>query len=232
MPRLIVFIYKPSTHTAIKITEEVARVRFNPGPPATNTRGATPRKDQAQAIGKGKSNQMDKGKGKMIEPEKPKKAALFPLQTGGVFKIHDRDLAPTTPIVPQPVQGVKNPTEAPSRVARVFKLVDDEDDVEAGQPAEATSVPVPKASTPREESKVEVIEALLMWKRTLKKVVDAAAPRAVPAAAVNMANFLANRRRQVPPSVPRMDAIEAFLANEPVEALLVTVAGLAVEEPI
>ena len=91
MPRLIVFIYKPATHTAIKITEEVARVRFNPGPPAANTRGVNPRKNQAQVAGKGKSNQLDKGKGKMIEPEKPKKAVPFPLQTGGVFKIHDRD---------------------------------------------------------------------------------------------------------------------------------------------
>ena len=77
---------------------------------------------------------MDKGKGKMVKPEKPKKAAPFPLQTGGVFKIHNRDTAPTVPIVPQPVQGVKNPTEAPPRVARVLKLVDDEDDVEARQP--------------------------------------------------------------------------------------------------
>ena len=78
-----------------------------------------------------------------------------------------------------------------------------------------------------------MIEALLTRKRTLKKVADTAAPGAVPAVAVNMANFLANRRRQVPPpSVPRMDVVEAFLANEPIEAILVTVAGPAVEEPI
>ena len=48
-----------------------------------------------------------------------------------------------------------------------------------------------------------------------------------------MANFLANRKRQMPPpSVPRMDAVEAFLANEPVEAISLTVAGPALEEPI
>ena len=176
---------------------------------------------------------MDKDKGKMIEPEKLKKAAPFSLQTGGIFKIHDRDTAPTAPIVPQPVQVVKNLTKAPPRVARVLKLVDDEDDVEAGQPAEATSVLIPKAPTPREESKVEVIEAPLMRKRTLKKAVDAATLGAVPVAEVNMANFLANRRRQVPhPSVPRMDVVEAFLANEPVEAILVTVARQVVKEPI
>ena len=65
-----------------------------------------------------------------------------------------------------------------------------------------------------------------MRKRTLKKAVDVATPGAVPVAAVNMANFLANRRRQVPPpSVPRMDVVEAFLANKPVEAIPVTVAG-------
>ena len=102
-------------------------------------------------------------------------------------------------------------------MARVLKLVDDEEDVEVGQPAEATLVPVLKALTLREKSEVEVIEASLARKRTLKKAANAAVPGAVPAVAVNMANFLANRRRQVPPpSVLRMDAVEAFLANEPV----------------
>ena len=115
----------------------------------------------------------------------------------------------------------------------VLKLVDEDDDVEVGKPAEAVSVPVPKAPTPREELEVEVIEAPLMRKRTLKKVVNFVAPGAIPDAAVTMVNFLANRRRQVPPpSVLRMDVVEAFLANEPVEAIPVTVAGPTVEEPI
>ena len=195
VPRLMEFVYVPTAHVTVKLTEEVARIRFNPGPPAANTRGATPRKDQAQAVGKGKSKQMDKGKGKMIEPEKPKKVALFPLQTGGVFKIYDKDPAPPALAVTQPVQGEKNSTEVPPRVAIVLKLVDEEDDVKAGKLAKATSVPVAEAPTPREESEVEVIEAPLMRKRTLKKVVDAAAPGAVPAAPVTMANFLANWRR-------------------------------------
>ena len=78
-----------------------------------------------------------------------------------------------------------------------------------------------------------MIKAPLMRKRTLKKVVDAATLGAVPATAVTMANFLPNRRRQGPPPfVPRMDAVEAFLANEPVEAIPVIIAGSAVEEPI
>ena len=195
VPRLMEFVYLFTAHVAIKLIEEVARVQFNPGPLAANTRGATPRKDQVQAIGKGKSKQMDMGKGKMIKPEKPKKAALFPLQTGGVFKIHDKDPAPSAPAVTQFVQWEKKQTEAPPRVAKVLNLVDEEDDVEAGKPAEVTSVPVPKVPTQREESKVKVIEAHLMRKRTLKKAVDAAAPRVVPAAAVTMANFLANWRR-------------------------------------
>ena len=45
----------PIAHVAAKLTEEVARVRFNPGHPTANIRGATPQKDQAQAVGKGKS---------------------------------------------------------------------------------------------------------------------------------------------------------------------------------
>ena len=48
VPRVIEFVYKPAAHAAVKMTEEAARVRFNPGPPVANTRGATPRKDQAQ----------------------------------------------------------------------------------------------------------------------------------------------------------------------------------------
>ena len=34
------------------------------------------------------------------------------------------------------------------------------------------------------------------------------------------------------PSVPRMDVVEAFLANEPVKAIPMTVAGPTIEEPI
>ena len=231
VPKLVEFIYKPAGHATVKITEEVARVRFNYSPPAANTQGVTPRKDQTQAAGKGKSSQLDKGKGKMIESEKPRKAAPFPLQTGGAFKIRDREPALPAPKAPQPVLGVKSPTEAP-RVARVLRLVDDEEDVEAEHPAEVASVPARKAPTPREESKVKVIEAPLPKKIMLRKIADVAVPPAAPAA-VNMANFLANRKRQVPPpSVPRMDAVEAFLANEPMEAISVTVAPPAVEEPI
>jgi hypothetical protein len=230
---IAVHLYVPAAHVAVKLTEEVARVRFNPGHPAANTWGATPRKDQAQVVGKGKSKQMNKGKGKMIEPEKLKKAAPFPLQTGGVFKIHDKDLAPLALAVIQPVKREKKPTEAPPRVARVLKLVDDKDDLEVGEPAEVISVPVQKAPTLEEESKVKVIKAHLARKRILKKATDVAIPEAALAVAVNMANFLANRRKQIPPpSGASMAAIEAFLANEPVKAVPVNVVEPVAEEPI
>ena len=118
-------------------------------------------------------------------------------------------------------------------MARVLKLVDDEDDLETGEPVEVVSILIQKASTLEEESDIEVIEVPLVRKRTLKKVVDAAIPEAAPAAAVNMANFLANRGKQIPPpSVSSMMAVEAFLANVPVEAVLVNVIKSVAEKPI
>jgi hypothetical protein len=47
VPRLMEFVYAPAAHVSVKLTEEVTRVPVNPSPPAANTRGATPRKDQA-----------------------------------------------------------------------------------------------------------------------------------------------------------------------------------------
>ena len=121
----------------------------------------------------------------------------------------------------------------PPRVARVLKLVDDEDDLEAREPAKVVSVPVQKAPTPEEESKVEVIEASLARKRILKKAADVVIPKAAPVAVVNMANFLANRRKQIPPPfVPSLAAVEAFMANEPTEAVPVNIVEPVVEESI
>ena len=95
------------------------------------------------------------------------------------------------------------------------------------------SVPVQKTLTPKEDLEVEVIETPLVRNRTLKKAADAVAPEAAPAAAVSMANFLANRGKQIPlPSVPSMAVVEAFLANEPVEAVPVNVIEPVTEEPI
>ena len=118
-------------------------------------------------------------------------------------------------------------------MARALKLVNDEDDLEAGEPAEVVSVPIQKPPTLEKDSIIEVIEAPLVRKRTLKRAADAAILEATPAATMNMANFLANRRKQIPPpSVLPMAAIEAFLANKPVEVVPVNVIELVAEESI
>ena len=74
-----------------------------------------------------------------------------------------------------------------------------------------------------------MIKVPLVKKRTLKKAVDVAALKVVLATAVNVAN----RRKQVPPPfVPQMADVEAFFANEPVEAIPVNVVEPAAKEPI
>ena len=169
----------------------------------------------------------------MIEPEKPKKIARFPLQTDGVFKIYDKDPAPLAPVVTQLVKREKKLAEAPSRVAKVLRLVDYEEDLEVEEPAKVTSVLVPKAPTLGEESEVKVIEVPLVRKRTPKKVANVATPEAILAVAMNVASFLANQRKQAPlPSVPPMAEVEAFLANELMEAILVNAVELVAEELI
>jgi hypothetical protein len=189
------------------------------------------------------------GKGKMIELEKLKKVVAFPLQTGGAFKIYEPKApvppeSPTAPLAKKSPILTKKLVEFPSRVARAFKLVDEEEDLEIEQPAEAILGPTPQVSTPAEESEVEVIEVPFVKKRKLKKVVEPAAPVVEPVApvvklvavvveAMNVASFLVARRKQIPPpSVPCMADVEAFLANEPVEAVLVNVAELNLEELI
>jgi hypothetical protein len=76
--RLMELIYTLAGYVAVVSRNEVLGIPANLGPPAVNTRGATPRKDQAQAADKGKSKKVEKGKGKMIKPEKPKKV-VYPI---------------------------------------------------------------------------------------------------------------------------------------------------------
>jgi hypothetical protein len=123
--------------------------------------------------------------------------------------------------------------------------------LEAEKPTEATSRPTTQVLAPTEESDVEVIEAPLAKKRKLKKVAEPVAPiieQATPVVeqaalmveptalgvkVVNVAGFLAAQRKQMPsPSVPRMADVEAFLANEPVLAVLMNGVELIVEEPL
>jgi hypothetical protein len=83
---------------------------------------------------------------------------------------------------------------------------------------------------PTEESDVEVIEAPLVKKRKLKKVAKPAAP---VVEAVNVAGFLATRRKQAPqPLVAPLAGVEAFLANKPVEVSPVNAVELVLVEPL
>ena len=76
MSRLSEFVYDVDASSVSRPMAGTTRLLVNQSPPAANTRGTTPRKEQAQATDKGKLKKVDKGKGKMIEPEKPKKLAL------------------------------------------------------------------------------------------------------------------------------------------------------------
>jgi hypothetical protein len=134
-------VYKPAGHVAVILRKEVLRISVNPSPLATNTRGATTRKDQAQAADNGESKKVDKGKGILIELKKPKKV-VYPVQIGGVFKIHEWR-APTTPASPVVPPVKKSPlvekkkVEVPSKVVRALKLIDEEDESEAEKPVKA-----------------------------------------------------------------------------------------------
>jgi hypothetical protein len=215
-----------------------------------------------------KSKKVDKGKGKMVEPEKPKKTT-YPVQTGGTFKIRE-PRPPSPPVLPIAPPIKKSPlvegtrTEAHPRVARALKLADEESGVE--KPIEGTPEQTPRveASTkeqgvkephkgtpkrtaqdkvPTEESDVQVVEAHLIKRKKLKRGSKPTAPEVEPAAPAvetvapavkvpNVAGFLAARRSQAPPpSVPRVEEVVAFLANEPIPAVPVNAVEL-VEEPL
>jgi hypothetical protein len=91
--------------------------------------------------------------------------------------------------------------------------------------------PTPQDHT-TSEGLVEVVEAPLVKKRRLTKVVELEVPMAKPDALVlgevNVAGFLAARRRKVLlPPVLSLAEVEAFIANE-----LVLVVPVAVPKPI
>jgi hypothetical protein len=232
-------VYVPAGHSVVELRKEFLRLPFDPSPPTANTRGATPRKDQAQVTDKGKFAKVDKGKGILIEPERLEKV-VYPIQTGGVFKIRE-PRAPTPPAKKSHQVEKKNIGVSP-KVVRALRLADkEESDVE--KTVEATPEQTPLSKVPVDESDVQVIEAPLVKKRKLKRVdkptVQVVEPTAlvvevaVPnVKATNVTGFLAARRSQAPPpSVPRVEDVAVFLANEPVLAVPVNVAGL-VEEPL
>jgi hypothetical protein len=98
---------------------------------------------------------------------------------------------------------------------------------------------------------VQVIEAPLVKKRKLRKMADPSVPATKPAApvnepsakviktaslvakVVNVAGLLVARRKQaLPPTVPRMVDVEAFLVNEPVLVEPVNVVKPVAEGPL
>jgi hypothetical protein len=164
----------------------------------------------------------------------------FPLQTSGAFKILERKAStPPTSLVAPPAKKSsvlkKKSVKTHPRVVRALKLVDEED-VEAKQPVEASPRTTSQVLAPVKELEVQVIEVSLVKNRKLKKATEPTAPVIETATSVvkvvNMAGFLVARKKQVPPpSVPHMVDVEAFLANEPVLAILMNVVK-PVEEPL
>jgi hypothetical protein len=74
-----------------------------------------------------------KSKGKLIELEKPKKAATFLFQTGRAFKILEKDPVPLTPPIVQPEKrGPAEKKKPVKKMTRVLKLVNEEENPEAG----------------------------------------------------------------------------------------------------
>jgi hypothetical protein len=241
-PKLSEFVYDvESFHAPMRPIGDPLRARPDPSGPATNTRGSTPLKgkNKIPVAVQSKPKIVDKGKAKVVDTGKPKKVT-YPIQTGGAFKIHERKV-PTplaSPIVP-PVKKspvVEKKVEKPSKEARVLKLLDEKEGSEAGEPVKAPLKPVLEVHASAEES-VEVIEVPPLKKRKLTKVAESEVPIIEPAApvveAVNVAGFLATRRKKVaPPSVPCLEEVKAFIANEPVLAVPVNAARPVKEEPL
>jgi hypothetical protein len=117
------------------------------------------------------SKKVDKGKGVLIEPEKPKKA-VYPIRTGGDFKIRE-PRAPTPLVLPIAPPSKKSPVvekkkvEVPPKVVRALRLANEEES-DAERPVKATPEQTPLVEAPTEESNVQVIEAPLIKKRKLK----------------------------------------------------------------
>jgi hypothetical protein len=181
---------------------------------------------------------VDKGKAKVINTGKPEKVK-YPIMTSGDFKIREPKVPtpPPLPIAP-PVKkdSLREKAEKPSKMARVLKLLDEEESLEVGGAVKDQPQPTPQIQVAVEES-VEVIEAPLGKKRKLTKVAGIEVPVVGTAApvveVVDVAGFLASRRKKVIlPSVPPLAEVEKFITNEPVLAVLVAVAQVVEEGPL
>jgi hypothetical protein len=216
------------------------RVRPDPSCLAANTRASTPRKGKGEApsTAQVKPKAVDKGKAKVVDTGKPAKV-VYPIMTGRNFKIREPKVPtpPSLPINPPAKKGllVEKP-EKPPKVARVLKLLDEEESPEAGGPAKDLQGSARKTHSATEES-VEVVEAPLLKRRRLTKAAGADVPAAGTGPKVNevadVSGFLASRRKKAAAhSVPPLVEVEKFIANEPVLAVPVVVAKVAEEEPL
>jgi hypothetical protein len=181
---------------------------------------------------------VDKGKAKVVDTGKPTKA-VYPIMNGGDFKIREPKVPtpPSLPVNPPAKRGLlEEKPEKPPKVARVLRLLDEEESPEAGGPAKDLPGPAHKTHSASEES-VEVVEAPLVRKRRLAKAAGPDVPAAGTGPLVDevadITGFLASRRKKaVPPSVPPLVEVEKFIANEPVLAVPIAVAKVAEEEPL
>jgi hypothetical protein len=136
--------------------------------------------------------------------------------------------------VEKPVEATPAPTprtEAPANMQGVK------------EPHEGAPKETAQDRVSAEESDVEVVEAPLIKRKKLERASEPTTLEVNPvmfvaettAPAVNVvqvAGFLAACRSQAPPpSVPRVEEVIAFIANEPIPAIPMNVAGL-VDEPL
>jgi hypothetical protein len=147
---------------------------------------------------------VDKGKAKVVDTGKPAKV-VYPVMTGRDFKIREPKVPtpPSLPVNPSAKKGllVEKP-EKPLKVARVLKLLDEEESPEAGGPAKDLPRSARKTHSAAEES-VEVVEAPLVKKRRLTKAAGTDVPAARTGPQVDevadVAGFLASQRKKAIP---------------------------------
>jgi hypothetical protein len=186
-PKLSEFVYDVESFRApMRPIGDPLRARPDPSGPAANTRGSTPLKgkNKVPVAVQSKPKIVDKGKAKVVDTGKPKKVT-YPIQTGGAFKIHERKV-PTPPALPIAPLVKKSPVvekkvEKPSKVARVLKLLDEEEGSEAGEPAKALPKPVLEVHAHR-RGVGQSYRGPPLKKRKLKKVAEPEVPIVEPAA--------------------------------------------------
>jgi hypothetical protein len=240
-PKLSEFIYDvESFQPPVRPVGDPLGAHLDPSGPVANTRASTPQKGKGEALlaAQVKPKVVDKGKAKVVDTGKHAKV-VYPIMTGEDFKIREPKVPtpPSLPVNPSAKKGLlEEKPEKPPKVARVLKLLDEEESPKAGGPAKDLPGSARKTHSAVEES-LEVVEAPLVKKKRLTKVAGADVPAVGTGPPIDevadVVGFLASQRKKaVPPSVPPLMEVEKFIANEPVLAVPVTVAKVAEEEPL